>query len=188
MKSSAICFLLLSVLFVHNDKMNFQLILKTKQRHHPTSDSLHVKKDLPIVVADTCIENLLAAVAKSNSAFYNHSKSFFGVYLNNRKNYTYLEIFVDEWKDANYTTYAAAIKLKNTVFLCCGDIKDNPLFHKTNLGIMPVNLCVAKKSSRLHIPSEPSLQGTFRSCKGLPIYVEVYTIKPISGYKMQVKH
>jgi hypothetical protein len=99
-----------------------------------------------------------------------------------------LEIFVDEWKDANYTTYGNAIKLKNAVFLCCGDIEDNTLFHRTTFGTMLVNLCVAKKSSRIPIPNEPSLQGTFRSCKGLPMYVEVYTTKPIPGYKMQVKH
>jgi len=35
---------------------------------------------------------------------------------------------------------------------------------------------------------EPSLQGTMSICKGLPIYIEVYTPEPIGEYKMEIRH
>lgn len=164
------------------------LNLNTHQNVYSNNDSLYVTKDLPILVADPCIGDLLEAVAKSNSKYYRWGKSFYGLHFNNRKGYRYLEVFTDEWHDAKETGYVAIIKVKNAVFLCGGDIEGNPLFHKTTSRNEQVKLSAARKSSRIPMLIEPSLQGTFNSCEGLPIYVEVYTANPISAYKMNALH
>jgi hypothetical protein len=189
MKNWIVCFLLFSSFLVNKDRKGHQLALNAHHnKYHAKSDSIYVIKDLPILSADDCIGNLLTAVAKSNSKHYNPGKSFYGLILNNQKKYRYLEIFTDQWHDAKDTSYVAVIKLNNAVFLCSGDIQGNPLFHRISSGNTRIRLSIAKKSSNIPMPIEPSLQGTFSSCKGLPIYVEVYTINPISGYKMHVRH
>jgi hypothetical protein len=188
MKISALCFLLFCFFLVNNDKTNHKLATRTNNKHNLESDSLYVTKDLPILVSDPCIENLLAAVIKSNSKYYNPGKSFYGLIFNNRKKYRYLEIFNDQWHDAKDTSYVAVIKLKKVMFLCSGDIKGNQLFHRITSSNIRVKLSITKKPSHIFTPNDPSLQGTFNTCIGLPIYIEVYTKNPIPGYKMHVRH
>lgn len=187
MKACIISFLLFNLLFANKSKLN-HLNLNIHQNVYSNNDSLYVTKDLPVLVADPCIGDFLEAVAKSNSKYYKRGKSFYGLHFNNRKGYRYLEVFTDEWHDAKETSYVAIIKLKNAVFLCGGDIERNTLFHKTASNNERIKLSIARKSSRIPMLIEPALQGTFNSCKGLPIYVEVYTANPISGYKMNARH
>lgn len=187
MKILTVCFLLVSSL-ITTSKVNHQLSTKINSRFESESDSLYVTKDLPILVSDPCIENLLAAIIKSNSKYYNSGKSFYGLNFNNRKTYRYLEIFNDQWHDAKDTSYVAVIKLKKAMFLCSGDIIGNPLFHRITSSNIRVKLSITKKPSHIFTPNDPSLKGTFNSCIGLPIYIEVYAKNPIPGYKTHVRH
>ena len=77
MKTCVIFFLLFDLLFANESKLN-HLNLNTHQNVYSNNDSLYVTKDLPILVADPCIEDLLEAVAKSNSKYYRWGKSFYG--------------------------------------------------------------------------------------------------------------
>ena len=151
-------------------------------------DSIHFTKVLPIIKADLCLETLLEAVVKSNQKYYDPGKSFYGLNFNNRGQYKYLEIFMGSRQAAKTTNYIAIIKLKNVLFLCNVDFNNEPLFHKTTLGNMKIKLTIVKKSIEDMALIEPSLQGTMSICKGLPIYIEVYTPEPIGGYKMEVRH
>ncbi|MDB5146667.1 MAG: hypothetical protein JWQ57_687 [Mucilaginibacter sp.] len=151
-------------------------------------DSIHITKVLPIIKPDPCLETLLEAIAKSNRKHYDPGGSFYGINFSNRGKYKYLEVFMGNRHDAKTTNYIAEIKLKNTLFLCNVDFNNEPLFHKTALGNTKIELNIAKKSIPDTWPVEPSLQGTLSVCKGLPIYIEVYTPEPIPGYKMEVRH
>jgi hypothetical protein len=189
MKILLVCFLLTGFWFIDKYKMNHFYAPMGFSNNNSKSDSLYISKDLPLFVADSCIGNLLKAVEKSNITLYNPQISFYGLYFNNREKYRYLEVFVDKWNDTKDTSYVGVLKIRNMLFLCSGDIQHTDLFRKT-ADKLQVKLKIARtgpKSPYDAVPTEPSLQGTFKTCKGLPLYVEVFTANPISGYKMLIK-
>lgn len=157
-----------------------------RKQHVLNTDSIVVYKKVSALCVQNCLGNLLQAIVKTNKKYYKQGKSFYGLHINKRQKYFYLEIFIDRWHGAKDTSYSAMIKIKNAVFLCSGDLYKNSLF--TNVGIRDqrIKLVIAKKPIEPML-IDPSLQGTFRICSGLPIYVEIYTPEPIQGYKMTVK-
>jgi hypothetical protein len=185
MKYWFFCILLSSSVLEVKGQAQFKIINTEPKR---TSDSIHLIKVLPIIKADPCLEALLEAIAKSNRKYYDPGESFYGINFSNRGKYKYLEVFIDNRHAAKETNYLAAIKLKNTLFLFNVDINNEPLFHKTALSSIKIKLNLVKKSTKAIWLIEPSLQGTLSVCKGLPIYIEVYTPEPILGYKMEVRH
>lgn len=179
------CILLFTSLLEAKGQAQLKIINTKPER---SRDSIHLTKVLPIIKADPCLETLLEAIAKSNRKYYDPSQSFYALNFSNRGQYKYLEIFMGSRHGVKNTNYFAIIKLKNALFLCNVDFNNEPLFHRTTVGNMKIKLNIAKRSIEDIELIEPSLQGTMSVCKGLPIYIEVYTPEPISGYKMDVRH
>lgn len=163
--------------------------IRTSLINSAGSDSIQVTKILPLYTASDCIKNLLKAIEKSNAEKYDPKLSFYGLYLNNRNKYRYMEVYVGRWNDARDTSYFGALKIKNMTFLCRGDFKDSKLFHQTNQKITVKLRHITRDSTTgMNVsPNEPSLQGTLKICKGLPLYIEVFTINRITGYNMHIK-
>lgn len=157
-----------------------------KNKNNIQVDSTVVYKKVSELSVQKCLENLLQAIVRSNTKHYKQGRSFYGLHINKNKNYWYLEIFPDQWHGTKDTSYTAVIKMKEAVFLCSGDLDNNPLFSRVGSRVESVKLVSSKKPTEPML-IEPSLQGTLRICAGLPIYVEVYTAEPIQGYKMNVK-
>lgn len=156
------------------------------KRHALNADSIVVYKNVSKLSVQNCLGSLLQAIVKSNSKYYKQGQSFYGLHISNRKKYWYLEVFIDQWHGTKDTSYTAMLKMKNTVFLCSGDLHDNPLFSKVGSHTQKIKFVASKKPIEPTL-MDPSLQGTLNICSGLPIYVEVYTPDPIQGYKMNVK-
>ncbi|MFC0514225.1 hypothetical protein ACFFGT_08445 [Mucilaginibacter angelicae] len=156
------------------------------RRHMLNTDSIAVYKNVSEVSVQNCLGNLLQAIVKSNSKYYKQGVSFYGLHISNRKKYWYLEIFIDQWHGTKDTSYTAMLKMKNAVFLCSGDLRNNSLFSKVGLHCQKIKFVASKKQIEPML-MDPSLQGTLNICSGLPIYVEVYTPDPIQGYQMNVK-
>lgn len=156
------------------------------KEHTPSTDSIVVYKNVSKLSVQNCLGNLLQAIVKSNNKNYKPGESFYGLHINKRKKYWYLEVFIDQWHGAKDTSYTAMLKVKNAVFLCSGDLRNNSLFSKLGLHDQKIKLFASKKPIEPML-MDPSLQGTLNICSGLPIYVEVYTPDPIPGYKMNVK-
>lgn len=157
-----------------------------KIRHTLNADSIIVYKNVSELSVQNCLGNLLQAIFKSNVKYYKQGESFYGLHISNRKKYWYLEVFIDQWHGAKDTSYSAMLKMKNAIFLCSGDLRNNSLFSKVGLHSQKIKLVASKKPVEPML-IDPSLQGTLNICSGLPIYVEVYTSNPIQGYKMNVK-
>ncbi len=152
----------------------------------PKSDSVHLTKYLPLLKSEACITKLLTAVVNSQSQHFNTRSAFYALFFSNKKHHRYLKIFVDFWQDAKDTTYLAEIQLRNSTFLCGGDVLTDSLFHRSGLVNKRVYLKAARRTADIAFNIEPSLQGFFPSCGGLPLYVEIYTTHSIRGYKMKV--
>lgn len=135
-----------------------------------------------------CLKDLFQSIIKSNSKYYKSGESFYGLHLDKRKNYWYLEVFTDQLHGSKDTSYTSIIKFKDAVFLCSGDLQKSPFFQKAEANNESVKLSIVRKRQIEPMLIEPSLQGTLKSCKGLPIYIEVFTVGPVRGFKMYVKH
>lgn len=158
-----------------------------QDRYYNKRHNLHITKNLPRLIADPCLQNLLKSIVKSNSKYYKGGESFYHLEYFNKKNFNYLGIYLDQWNNITSSDYSALMKVKGTLFLCKGNILSNSLFHKVRESKGRLEFNILKSSSDIPITMDPSLQGTFNSCKGLPIYIEVYTPEPISGYRMKIK-
>jgi hypothetical protein len=156
------------------------------RQHAQKTDSIVVCKNVSEISVQNCLGSLLQAIVKSNSKYYMQGESFYGLQISKRKKYWYLEVIMDQWHGTKDTSYTAMLKIKNAVFLCGGDLRNNSLFSKVGLHRQKIKLVASKKPIE-PVLMDPSLQGTLNICSGLPIYVEVYTPDPIEGYKMNVK-
>ena len=187
MKKVIICFLIIGC-FNIGCFGQIQILVDKASSSGLKSDSSAITKRLPTLNADACIGRLLKAIVESNKKWYKPSVFFYGLALHNKKKYTYIEIFVDKWKDARDTNYIAGTKVNNAIFLCEGDFNNDFIFRKLMKDSILIHLTAAKKSSIPPFPNEPSLQGTFKSCNGKLFYIEVYTRGKIVGYKMKIRH
>ncbi|WP_121808349.1 hypothetical protein [Mucilaginibacter kameinonensis] len=174
--------------FIYIREVNAQIQLKiTEPEPQITKDSIRFTVTLPVIKPAPCLEKLLWAIAKSNKKYYRSGESFYVLNFSHRRDYKYLEIYMAARHDAKKTNYSAAIILKSSLFLCDVNVSNEPLFLKTSLSETKLKLSIIKKSTPIISLIEPSLQGTMSICEGFPIYVEVYTPEPISGYKMNIK-
>ncbi len=176
-------------------KSNFTKVTYTlkldKNNLQAALDTIDVPDSLSIYRVDTCLANLLVNIVKSNRKLYDPKKYFFGLALSIGKTYRVVNINADLWQEAFRTKYKGAIKYGEFVFLCYGDIEKDPMFHKTNLPPILVNLKLhVKKANDFPFNNEPLLQGVLAPCEGLPIYIEVYAEGGAANYKMDfsVKH
>jgi len=160
---------LVSCLFVSRD------IAVAQNKHQGKYKPIHFSKNLPILSIDACIENLLASVAKSNAKYFKNGQSFYSLEFFNRKGYRYLGIYLDKLNDVKNDNYVAVIKTTGVIFLCRGNVLDNPLFHNNGMHKEHIEFTMVKSNPDIPLSIEPSLQSTFDSCSGLPIYIEVYT-------------
>jgi len=86
------------------------------------------------------------------------------------------------WNNARTLEYSGFINVRGMLFLCKGDFRKDSLFYKTTV-VKKVMLKLSEnKIGLLQSFNEPSLEGTLKICKGVPIDVSIYTKGKISGY------
>lgn len=188
MQTWVIILLLTNMLCVDKSSVHNQLFLNDQSCFSKQSDSLFVTKNLSVISASPCLSDLFQSIIKSNSKYYKSGESFYGLRLDKRKDYWYLEVFTDRLHGSKDTSYTSIIKFKDAVFLCSGDLQDSPFFYKAEAINEIVKLSIVRKPQIETMVIEPSLQGTLKACKGLPIYIEVFTVGPVHGFKMSIKH
>ncbi|HET7116644.1 MAG TPA: hypothetical protein VFI29_09145 [Hanamia sp.] len=161
-----------------------------KQSTNISTDSSNCfDKKLPEYQISSCISNLLESVVKSNSQFYDQKKYFYSLTLKKGDNQKYLNITPEEWHSATNMDYTGILKVRGVTFLCRGDFDKDSLFKKESSTFVRVKLKQSKDSAdMLPFFTEPSLDGVFSDCKGLPIYVEVYTKGKILGFEKKLHH
>lgn len=159
---------------------------ETSKDIHTNSNNCSYKK-LPEYQASLCISNLLSSVVKSNTRFYKPNKFFYSLTLKHGNNQKYLSIIPDEWHGAKNIDYVGILKIRGVTFLCRGDFDKDSLFKMQSTSFIKVILKQSKDSAyMLPFFTEPSLDGIFNDCNGIPIYVEVYTIGKIAGYEKKI--
>lgn len=154
-----------------------------------SNDSNYFDKRLPEYQVSPCLFNLLTSIEKSNTKFYSPTKFFYSLTFNKGNNQKYLNVTPEEWSNAKSMDYTGILKIKNVTFLFRGDFENDSLFKRKSLNRIRVKLQQSKDSTDI-VPffTEPSLDGAFYECKGLPIYVEVYTRGKVPGYERKVRH
>jgi len=147
-------------------------------------DSSYLK--LPEYQVDSCLSELLATVAQSNKQYYS-DKYFYSLTFKEGKKTRYMSITPGMWSEARYVDYGGILKINNITFLFRGDFQQDSIFKRTNLPQIEVKLRKEKgDSDKGAFFIEPSLQGVYYECKGMPIYMEVYTKGKIPNFEMKV--
>jgi hypothetical protein len=132
--------------------------------------------NLPEYQVDPCLVKFLAAVSASNRPYYDAGKYFYSLTFREAKGYRYMHIRVEKWLEARDTDYVGILKIDSVSFLCRGDFKKDPIFKVLPLQEVKVRLQRDKKDPDNYIyNNEPSLQGSYNECQGIPIHLEVYT-------------
>jgi len=131
---------------------------------------------------DSCLYDLLAAITASNAQFYNSATYYYSLEFNAAQNRRSLYIAPEMWNNARTLEYSGFVRVKDVLFLCKGNFKNDSLFHSTGV-VKRVTLKLTKNEiGLLKSFNEPSLEGTLKICKGSPIDVSIYTKGKISGY------
>lgn len=76
--------------------------------------------------------------------------------------------------------------MRGILFLCKGDFKEDSLFNKTTVVKKVILKLSENKIGLLQSFNEPSLEGTLKICKGVPIDVSIYTKGKISDYNNRI--
>lgn len=138
-------------------------------------DSLY-NVNLPEYQVDPCLAKFLAAVTASNRSYYGADKYFYSLTFREAKESRYMHIRAEKWLEARDTDYVGILKIDSVSFLCRGDIKKDPIFKVLPLQEVKVSLQRDKNDPNDYVYfHEPSLQGIYNECQGMPIYLEVYT-------------
>jgi hypothetical protein len=139
--------------------------------------------ELKTYTAKPCINNLLAAIVKSNKCHNN--ECFYSLSLVKGMNVQSLTITTSTYKNAQFIDYRGIIKLKNASFMLRGQFDDGILFKESSLPLTKIKLIAPPDTSDIYMFREPVLGGYFSACFiSLPIYIEVYTRAEIAGYKL----
>ena len=163
------------------------LIFQTIGCQGQDNDSTRLDKKLSEYQINPCLSILLTSVADANRKYYNADTFFYALTFKRGKNQKYLSISTDRWHDAKLLDYDGMIKVKNISFLCRGDFKEDSLFKRLDSSALRVQLQKAKDiTDAIPFFIEPSLQGTYFDCQGMPIYIEVYTKGKIPAFEMKV--
>lgn len=165
------------------------LLSITSNAQKTSIDSNYFSKKLPEYQASSCLSNLFISIVKSNTRFYNPNKYFYSVTFNKRSNQKYLNVTPVLWRNAKNLDYTGVLKIRNVIFLCRGDFESDSLFKKKTSTTIRIKLQQSKDSTDWDpFTLDPSLDGVFYDCRGLPIHVEVYTEGKIQGYERKVRH
>jgi hypothetical protein len=132
--------------------------------------------NLPEYQVDPCLSNFLAEISASNKRYYDAEKYFYSLTFREAKGYRYMYIRVEKWLEARDTDYVGILKMDSVSFLCRGDLKKDPIFKALALQEVKVKLQQDKTApDNYTYNNEPSLQGSYDECQGIPIHLEVYT-------------
>ncbi len=94
---------------------------------------------------------------------------------------------VEKWLAARDTDYVGILKIDSVSFLCRGDFKQDPIFKVLSLQEVKVTLQRDKyDAGNYSYNNEPSLQGSYDECLGIPIHLEVYTKGRIPALERKV--
>lgn len=141
---------------------------------------------LPIYKISPCLFGLLTEVAESNKANYNGDQLFYSVILGEGKKYKYINIKPERWVESRYLDYKGVLEINSMFFLFRGNL-DDTIFKKSSLPTVNVRLRQANDSLDTNsFFVEPSLRGVYHECKGMPIYMEIYTKSKIKNFDMKV--
>lgn len=131
-----------------------------------------------------CMDILFKAIAKSNEQNYPVDTFFYSVSLSMNSKTKRLEIEPQKWFASSKVDYKGLLKQGGATFLLRGNFASDTLFLKTgklhNIRLMQMN----KENESATFLQEPILQGFYLDCESLPIYIEVYALDVISGFKM----
>jgi len=156
------------------------------------SDSIYLNKNLPVFYVDSCLYDLFEEVvnADSNSIAYPPATYFYSLYFSKKaktKGFQYLSVWPRLWNNSEYMDYIGVIKIGKMTFLCRGDFEADSKFHKVENKKVVVRLRKNKNDSFGNVFNrEPSLQGEYHDCKGLPIYIEIYVEGKIADFEMDI--
>jgi len=143
--------------------------------------------NLPVYELSPCLLGLLTAVTESNKDNYNKDEFFYSLIFEEGKKYRYINIMPERWLASSYADYAGALKINGMVFLFRGKLDRDSIFKKNLLDQIRVKLQHTKDDiSNNSFFNEPSLQGVYHECSGMPIYVEIYTKSKIKDFDMKV--
>jgi len=166
--------------------------VSSRNKYH--NGGIYFDKNLDEYQIDSCLYSLLKAVVNSDrhhsdykpDSFF-HSLNFYKKSKSGR--YRYLSIYPRLWNNPEYIDYTGIIKLDEMTFLCRGDFETDSLFHYLNFKKERVKL-KQPKDNTFNTPfiEDPSFQGLFLNCKGVPIYIEIYIKGKIQEYEMDFQN
>lgn len=145
----------------------------------------YLKNTSLLVYQSVCMNMLLASIVESNYQNYPESKYFYSLtFIKVGKNRR-INIQPMLWSESKDMDYKGIIKYSNASYLLKGNFESDFIF-KRSAGINIEVSISQKKDTFNNIPfiHEPVLQGFFLDCKGVPVYIEVYTDSRISKFKM----
>jgi hypothetical protein len=149
-------------------------------------DSLHYV-NLAEYEVDHCLAKFLAVISASNRQYYDAEKYFYSLTFREAKGYRYMNIRAEKWLEARDTDYVGILKVDSVSFICRGDINKDPIFKKLPLKETKVRLQRDKNDPNDYIYfHEPSLQGVYNECQGMPVYLEIYTKGKIPALERKV--
>lgn len=155
-------------------------------------DSIYFDKMLKEYYIDSCIVDVFKAIVYADSSHVNYPPAsyFYSIYFSKSaktKGYQYLSVAPRLWNNSEYMDYKGIIKIEGMTFLCNGDFETDYKFHRIEGKRIRVKLAKNKNDTiGNHFIREPSLQGVYNDCKGLPIYIEVYVKEKIADFEMEV--
>ena len=142
---------------------------------------------LPEYQVDPCLSKFLAGISASNRQYYDADKYFYSLTFREAKGYRYMYIRVEKWLEARDTDYVGILKMDGVSFLCRGDIRKASIFKISGLQEVKVKLQRDKSDPDNYVyNTEPSLQGYYTECQGIPIQLEVYTKGKIPALERKV--
>ena len=135
---------------------------------------------------DSCLYLLLRDVANADKKTYSREEMYYSLDFEPMKNSRYMAVTLERWKAARYLDYTGVLKVDSSFFLLTGNYIKDPIFSPVKGSGFFVELVPKDPNSGGAGIVEPSLQGLFTNCKGLPINLEIYIPETIPGYKLQI--
>ena len=148
-----------------------------------SNTSIRFVLQLPEYRASACISAFLLLITKSTSKPYNTDKIFYSLTFRKGKKFKYLNITQGELDKSENVDFKGYIKFagSNILFLCRGDFDNDIIFHKSDSNKIEIKLTKVDSSNLSVSFIEPSLEGIFYGCEGLPIHISIYTENKING-------
>jgi hypothetical protein len=137
--------------------------------------------------ADSCLLKLLRDVVYADRQTYLQGGRYYSLSFVPRKKTRFLLVTLERWNSAPYLDYTGVLRVDSGIFLLREGFNRDSIFSLIGNSAFYIKLARMDSVENTVLTIEPSLQGGFMSCQGLPINLEIYIPERIPGYDSKNK-